>query len=154
MCAGRGVLRPHSHHHLPIPRTLGLNVISISERWRHAHSLSRPSLPTTLPKETSNIHWKGCLQRSPWKRERKGGKKKKKRRREEEYKKYIILWGEELIGSQMEYLNTSNVLTLALSLYDLFLCTPSLSTLSLSLSLFPILSALSLLSLFLSLFPH
>ncbi len=97
----KGYSAPTAHYHLPFPRTLGLNVISISERWRHAHSLSSPSLPTTLRKETSNIHWKGCLQRSPCReRKREGRWKEKERRRKENAD--IILWKEKMIGSHME----------------------------------------------------
>jgi hypothetical protein len=75
----RGTLPPH-------PFTISLFHVlwgllsSQSVRDDIMPSLSRPSLPTTLPKETSNIDWKRCLQRSPC-REKKGGRWKKKEKK-------------------------------------------------------------------------
>ncbi len=93
-----GYSTPTAHHHLPIPRTLGLSVISISERWRHAHFLSRPSLPTNLCKETQTSMGKD-VSKDLLAKERKGredGKWKRKRRKREgkrECRHLSIKWG-------------------------------------------------------------
>jgi hypothetical protein len=77
-----GYSAPTAHHHLPIPRSLGLNVISISERWRHAHSLKAIS-----PHNSSQRDIKHPLERMSAKialQRRKGGKDRNRKRAKEQ----------------------------------------------------------------------
>jgi hypothetical protein len=66
--------------------------------------LSRPSLPTTLHKETSNIHWKDVCKDLLAERKREGRKERERKEekvREGERKLHALSY-EELIGSHME----------------------------------------------------
>ncbi len=85
-----GYSAPTAHNHLPIPRTLGLIVISISERCHHAHSQGHPCLQLFAKSHQTSIGKdvrKDLFAERKKRREtEKGGKEKKNKEMKERTK--------------------------------------------------------------------